>query len=50
MEGKRSKKDYVSPECDMVRLLAFDVLNSSGNVPEGEPGEDIDENQGVWIS
>ena len=45
MEAEKLKKKYLTPQSELVRLSATDVLKASDN----PPGEDVDENQGVWI-
>ena len=45
MELTNIRKIYFSPSFEMIRLSATDVLKNSPSVP----GEDEDENQGIWI-
>lgn len=45
MKATKLQKCYSSPEIEIIKLSATDVLKQSDN----SPGENIDENQGEWI-
>ena len=46
MDASKKGKKYLPPEIELLRLYANDILNDSQNIPN----ENIDENQGIWIS